>query len=233
MTSAGRPGRGPVWSWTEPEPTQPRAPLSRAAIVAAAIRRADAEGLDAVTIRGVAALLRARPMSLYKHIGSKEDLLDLMFDELVGLVLEGGALPEHWRAAIEVVAARKRRLALAHPWLVVLYGRRPLVGPSTLAQLEQSVVALRGLTTDLATAVRVVNAVDDYTMGHVTRELTFGAARSEQWQNAVRPYLRQVAASGHYPVLGPLLTDPVPDDAEDTFTSGLAWLLDGIEARLG
>ena len=219
----------PVWSRPEPEQRTPRPPLSRAAIVTAAIGLADAEGLDAVSIRRVAALLDARPMTLYSYIGSKEDLLDLMFDELVGQVTDGDALPaDDWRAALMTVASRKRRLCLAHPWVVTLYGRRPRVGPHTLLQLERSVVALRPLTTDLATAVRVVNAVDDYTMGHVSRELTFGAGVTAEWQAAMRPYLQGLADSGRYPALAPLLTAPLPDDADETFALGLTWLLDGI-----
>ncbi len=230
MTSTPPRERGPVWSRPEPER---RAPLDRTGIVSAAMRLADSEGLDAVSIRRVAAVLDARPMSLYSYIGSKEDLFDLMFDELAGEVLKGDPLPPAWRRAMVVVAGRKRQLCLAHPWAISLYGRRPRVGPHVLMQLERSVVALRPLTTDVAVAVQVVNAVDDYTMGHVTRELTFGTAAAGEWQDTMRPYLRDLAESGRYPVLAPLLAAPAGDDGDATFLAGLAWLLDGIGARLG
>jgi AcrR family transcriptional regulator len=230
MTSTPARKSGPVWSRPEPER---RAPLDRARIVAAATGLADAEGLDAVSIRRVAAVLGARPMSLYNYIGSKEDLLDLMFDELAGEVLKGGPLPPGWREAMTVVAGRKRQLCLAHPWAIRLYGRRPRVGPHVLMQLERSVVALRPLTTDLADAVQIVNAVDDYTMGHVTRELTFGGSVAGEWEETMRPYLRGLVESGRYPVLAPLLVAPVSDDGDATFAAGLAWFLDGIGARFG
>jgi AcrR family transcriptional regulator len=223
MTSSPAP---PVWSRPEPE----RKPsLSREAIVAAAMRLADSEGIDAVSIRRVAAELDARPMSFYKHLGSKDDLLDLMFDELAGKVL-GEPLPEDWREAMTVVAGRKRRLSLAHPWAITLYGRRPSVGPNVLRQLEQSVLALRPLTADLDRALRVVYAIDDYTMGHVTRELTFLVAAAGEWQRAVRPYLDRLAASGQFPALMPALGRPPAADGAESFAEGLAWLLDGIEA---
>src|SRR4051794_27652562 len=112
MTSTPRPVP-PVWSRLPPE-RPPR--LTREVIVEAGLRLADAEGLDAVSIRRVAAVLDARPMTLYSHIDRKEDLLDLMFDRLAGTVLEGEPLPSGWRDALVVIASRKRRVCLAHPW---------------------------------------------------------------------------------------------------------------------
>jgi AcrR family transcriptional regulator len=227
MTSTSRPDPSPVWSRPPPE-RRPR--LTREAIVAAGLRLADAEGLDAVSIRRVAAVLGARPMTLYGHIERKDDLLDLMFDELAGTVLEGEPLPPGWREALVVIATRKRRLCLAHPWAVDLYARRPRVGPNSVLQLERSIIALRPLTADLVQAVRVVNAVDDYTMGHVTRELTYDAGGAADWNRAMRPYLAGLAASGQYPALAPLLAEPLQEDGDATFATGLGWLLDGIAA---
>ena len=226
----------PVWSRPEPEQRTPKPPLNRASIVAAAIGLADAEGLDAVSIRRVAAILEARPMTLYRYIGSKEDLLDLMFDELVGRVMNeppmlerNSRLPEDWQRSVVWFAVRKRRLCLTHPWVVTLYGRRPLVGPNTLELLERSIVWLRPLTTDTRKAIYVINAVDDYTMGHVSRELAFGAQASAEWQAAMRPYLAGLADSGRFPNLAEVLRAPAENDADYTFELGLDWLLDGIK----
>ena len=198
--------------------------------MAAGLRVADADGLDAVSIRRVAAALGARPMTLYSHIERKEDLLDLMFDDLAGTVLEGDPLPSGWRDALTVVATRKRRVCLTHPWAVTLYARRPRVGPNSVMQLELAIRALRPLTADLVQATRVVNAVDDYTMGHVTREIIYDAGGDADWSRAMQPYLTSLAESGRYPTLTPLLVEPVRDDSETTFVTGLRWLLDGIAA---
>ena len=224
MTSAPQPA-SPVWSRLQAE-RPPR--LTRDLIVEAGLRLADAEGLDAVSIRRVAAMLGSRPMTLYSHIDRKEDLLDLMFDQLAGTVLEGDPLPSGWRDALVVVASRKRRLCLAHPWAIALYARRPRVGPNSVMQLERSVVALRPLTGDLVLAMRVVNAVDDYTMGHASRELVYDAGGDADWVQAMQPYLTGLADSGQYPALAPLLAHPVRDDGDETFVTGLRWLLDGI-----
>jgi AcrR family transcriptional regulator len=215
----------PVWSRL---PVERRPRLTREVVVDAGLRVADAEGLDAVSIRRVAALLNSPPMTLYGHIERKEDLLDLMFDQLAGTVLEGDPLPSGWRDALLVIASRKRRVCLAHPWAVALYARRPRVGPNSVMQLERSITALRPLTVDLRQATRVVNAVDDYTMGHVTRELVYDAGGAADWSQAMRPYLTSLAESGRYPALAPLLADPLEDDNDATFVTGLRWLLDGI-----
>src|SRR5262249_56141365 len=83
---AGQQAPGPGLIWIRPEPEQPKRP-TRDDIVAAAIDLADADGLQAVSIRRVAATLHTRPMGLYSHIARKDDLLDLMLDRALGEVL--------------------------------------------------------------------------------------------------------------------------------------------------
>lgn len=198
-----------------------RPALTREGIVAAAIGVADSDGLDALSMRRVAADLDARVMTLYSHVASKDDLLDLMFDALAGeAVLDD--VPAGWRPALVELAGRKRRLCLAHPWMVTLFSLRPRAGPNSLRQLDRAMAAVADLTADPAAAAAVVSAVDDYTLGHVTRELTY---RDDA---ALRPYLRELADSGDYPTLAPLLLEPVPPDHDATFALGLAWLLDGL-----
>ena len=141
--------RVPVWARDD---TRRRTSLSREAIVAAAVAIADAEGLDAVSIRRVAADLHARAMSLYTYIERKEDLLDLMADEVAAETLVPGELPADWREATLAIARRERQTTLRHPWLVDLVTRRSAlgrVGPNMLRHSEQSIAALAGLDADL------------------------------------------------------------------------------------
>jgi AcrR family transcriptional regulator len=224
---------GPVWARTPPR----REALTRAAIVAAASRIADAEGLAAVSIRRVASELGAGTMSLYTHVASKDDLLDLMFDELIGEARPTGPPQPNWRAALTEIARRKRALCLRHPWAVLLYGRRPLLGPNAMRLFEQTLAAMRDLRTDPATAWQVICAVDDYTLGFVQRETVFGEAARKQgsalddWEATIDPYLRQVTESGEFPLLR-ALRPVIGRTDERSFEQGLDWLLDGIEARL-
>jgi AcrR family transcriptional regulator len=225
-------GRVPVWARDD---NRRRTALSREAIVAAAVAIADAEGLDAVSIRRVAADLNARAMSLYTYIERKEDLLDLMADEVAAETLVPGELPLDWREATLAVARRERQTTLRHPWLVELVTRRSMlgrVGPNMLRHGDQSIAALAGLRADLAWKWRLMTAVADYGTGFAVREVRERDAARTGQSELLQPYLRQLVACGDYPHLAAML-DFGPPDSDDNFERGLRWLLDGFAQELG
>jgi AcrR family transcriptional regulator len=212
--------------------------LSREAIVEAALRIADADGLSAVSIRRVAAELGARTMSLYSHIDSKDDLLDLMTEQVLEELLIKGDLPAGWREAITMIARREREISLRHPWLVELANHRSavVIGPNGLRHLDQSVAALAPLKLKPLDAWRIIAAVDDYMLGYVTREVRerdlprrHGVSAAEL-EAFAQPYLQELIDSGEFVNVTPLLTDGVPA-AGDSFEYGLTLILDGIERR--
>ena len=216
--------------------------------MAAAIAIADAEGLAAVSIRRVAAELGARTMSLYTYIARKDDLLDLMADEVAGEVYVDGGLPDDWREAIRRIAHREREVALRHPWMVDLLGRGAHAGPKGLRHVEQTLAALDSLRVGTADTWRIIAAFDAYSRGFVVRDVaqreasrratSSGGAQDEFAQ----PYFRQLLDGGDYPRLASLIENrPMPagaqdgdgppaDDAAD-FDRGLSWLLAGIAAE--
>ncbi|MBC6469939.1 TetR/AcrR family transcriptional regulator [Actinomadura alba] len=222
--------------WARPTGDRRRSALTQEAVVAAAITLADREGLAAVSIRRVAAELGARTMSLYSYIESKEDLLDLMFDEANREVLIEDGLPGDWRAAIILIAQRTRAVLLRHPWMVEVAGRRPQVGPNGLRHVEQSLAALDPLRLDPPAGALICAAVDDYLLGHVIREVMTGGGADRGAAEAARsstlPYLQRMARSGEFPRLAPLLDAGMPQVGE-TFDQGLEWLLDGIARSHG
>jgi AcrR family transcriptional regulator len=232
VTSA--PPRGSVWARF---PRERRSGLTREAIVAAAIAIADADGADAVSIRRVAAELGSRAMSLYTYIDRKEDLLDLMVDEVAAEVIIHEPLPADWRAAIMTIASREREVAARHPWIVDYIGRSPSIGPNALRHVEQSLAAVRPLGVDGRSAWRIVAAVDHYTRGYVISEALerrtprrhgFTDFPDAQRQLLMQPHFLRMIESGQLPNLAPVLKDGPPAD-DDAFERGLAWLLDGIE----
>nr|BFE30981.1 TetR/AcrR family transcriptional regulator C-terminal domain-containing protein [Actinomadura rugatobispora] len=202
-----------------------RRKLSREALVATAIEIADAEGLEAVSIRRIAGELNVRAMSLYTHIERKEDLLDLMFDEVAGELVIEDPLPDDWREAISAIARRERDTLLRHPWMVDLAARRPQVGPNALKHGEQSLAALSRLDVGMKDASKIVMAVDHYMTGYFVR------ARMLRERGGEQPYMRDMLATGRFPHLERAFKEGAED--QEPFEQGLTWLLDGIAREYG
>lgn len=222
--------------WDRPEPPGRPAPLDRERIVAAAVALADAGGLEAVSLRKVAARLDAGPMRLYGYIGTKEELFDLMMDEVYAEILPEEP-PGDWREALRGLAHRTRQAALRHEWLADLLGGRPALGPNAMAVSESTLAALDGLA-GIDTVARAVETVSAYSTGAIRREIAnLRAERAtglskDDWQRASGPHLTRMLATGRFPALAKLVHDGTHIDAETTFTTGLDWVLDAVAAKL-
>ena len=209
------------------------APLSRERIVRAAIRLADADGLEAVSLRKVAAALDVGPMRLYGYLATKEELLDLMVDAVYADIRPAG---NDWREVLRSLAETTRQAAHQHEWIADLIGGRPQLGPHALAMGETVVAAMGGI--DVDNIMPVVAAVNAYVIGAVRREITERRAEratgmdKEQWQAAFGPYLMRTFATGRFPALAAVVHDGAHLDADETFRIGLNFLLDGIEASI-
>ena len=221
--------------WTRP-PAEKRERPTREAIVAAATGLADTHGLDAVSIRRVAAALQTRPMDLYRYFARKDELIDLMVDEVItGAVLD--ELPRDWRDALTAIARALRAVCLTHPWMVTAAGQQALLGPNVMRHVEQSLEATVALGFDQTKRLAIWRAVDSYTMGHAQirpgRDHSEGNAAPDPGRAAaVEAYLQDLAGSGSFPNLAAsgavgLLHS---DHDELTFETGLNWLLTGIAA---
>lgn len=131
----------------------PRARLSTGAVVEVAVRTADAEGLEAVTVRRLAAELGTSTMSVYTHVTSRDDLLVLMADGV-----RAAALPEHgtgatgavrdWEEGVRALAADELALLAAHPWLLDVSDERVALGPGTIATYDRQLAVLLPLGLD-------------------------------------------------------------------------------------
>ncbi|GAA2807566.1 TetR/AcrR family transcriptional regulator C-terminal domain-containing protein [Kitasatospora sp. CM 4170] len=222
-----------VWERPEPLDRPSPAPLSRDGIVRASIRLADADGLEAVSLRKVAAALNVGPMRLYGYIATKDELLDLMVDAVHAEIRPTG---DGWREALCSLAEATRHAVHRHEWFADLIGGRPQLGPHTLASGEAVVAAMGGV--DLDAAVPAIAAVNAYVIGAVRREITERRAEratgmdKRQWQATFGPYLERTFATGRFPALARVVRDGPHLDADQTFRAGLDLLLDGIEARI-
>jgi len=143
----------PPWQRAPDRPSRRRRdPISRDAIVTAAIGLLDREGLAALSMRKLAEELGTGAATLYWHVGSKDGLLDLVMDEIIGEGKVPDPDPPRWREQLKQIARDQRAASLRHPWIVrVSIGRIPM-GPNALRYSERILAILRagGLPPHLA-----------------------------------------------------------------------------------
>lgn len=229
--------------WTRPAPGARRPKLSREQIAQAALAIADSEGFAEVSMRRVAAELDVGTMTLYYYVRTKDELLSLMDDALMGeVVLPPERLPRGWRAALTAIARISRDVFVRHPWaLISMQGARG--GPNGMRHLEQSLAAVADAPLDVRGKFALLAMVDDYVFGHVLRS-------TEAWTHpmdhktltTLTQFFEEQLATGEYPNLAAVLGG---DDiigvfmkiaqwmsGDERFEAGLAALLDGMEHQM-
>lgn len=214
---------------------------SREQVTQAAVRIADAEGVDAATMRRIAGELGTGAMSLYRYVPRRDDLFDLMIDMAMSEV----DLPEKpsgdWRADLSLVAHQTRVAGQRHPWLSGLLSGRPTLGPQLLRVHEFALGALDGLGLDIDEITSFVGMVDDYVHSAIRREIGWleEARRTgldpERWKrDYIGPYVRQIVASGAYPLFSRSVLESRTAHlaAAERFQHGLDRVLNGIGAQI-
>lgn len=203
-------------------------PHSRSAalaeLVSTALTIADEAGLDAVSIRSVAARTGRRPMSIYTHVASKDDLLALMFDDISAELLVPGPLPADGRELLRRIAQRAFDAYLAHPWMLHAFGRRPASGPNQLRRAEQSATAVKALGIEQASAWTALSIVHEWTMGHALHAVTL------REDVALGNHLASASAAD-YPNAARALEPGRDHSDQRAFNEALETVLDGIEHR--
>ncbi|APY90367.1 TetR family transcriptional regulator [Streptomyces alfalfae] len=228
--------------WTRPRRIQ-REHLTREQIVAAAIELLDLEGLEALSMRKLGARLNAAATSLYRHVANKDELIELVVDEVYG-ELEAPLVADraHWRTAVTRSAADLRAMTLRHPWIAPELGQVGLVhiGPNAmrmssglLAQFEAA-----GFTAD--EKGRAAGTLVAYVIGIATSEAAYLSqiARSgktePEWVAGLRSAFDEVSQEHQRLREGSSARqDAHPQQIrDDDFAYGLARVLDGLAARL-
>jgi AcrR family transcriptional regulator len=207
-SSAGDPAKTLELLWRDSAATPGRGPrqgLSVTAVVVAATSIADAEGLDAVTIRRVADQLGVAAMTLYTYVPGKAELLDLMLDAAYAQMPLADTAGRPWPERLATVAEENRALFEAHPWAATVSTTRPPLGPGLMAKYEHELSALEGL--DLGDVE--MDASLTYLLGFVQScALAAESARAtehesamddQQWWAANAPLLARVFDEHTYP----------------------------------
>lgn len=192
---------------------------TRDQVLAAAVTVADAEGLEAVTMRRIATEIGAGAMSLYTYVPDREHLIDLMVDRVAGEPAPP-AVTGDWRADLLALSVMQRELMLAHPWLPYVLAGRRLTGRNLLGFLEHGLRALEPAGLPGMTKMTLLGLLTGFVASYVTSELAEGSAEESAAD------IIAVVTSGDFPMLAAALGEggnQVPD-----FPRIADWMITGL-----
>lgn len=233
-----------LWGLSEPGRRGPKPRYSVDQVVEAAVAVADAEGLQAISVRRIAQELGVSPMSVYTYVPSKAELVGLMFDRILGEV--DGPPPEGqgWREALTFVACERWRLTERHPWMLDLALHRPPLGPNLVARHEIALRILDATGLDDLTKDLVIDVLHSFLVGALLEAREAREAErvsgitDEQWFAMAEPALTAQLDADKYPHVLRLgeawrkADKAVFADALWRFKFGLGVVLDGIGALI-
>ncbi|WP_414942603.1 TetR/AcrR family transcriptional regulator [Amycolatopsis sp. cmx-11-51] len=226
--------------WARPPKRKREQPsLNREQIVSAAIKLLDAEGIDALSMRKLGIRLDVAAASMYTHVASKDELVELVVDEIYGEV----ALPESgpWRAAATRFARDLRSVFLRHPWIGSLLGEAGVayLGPNVLRLSEAALALFEDAGFSLDDADLAFNTIMAFVVGRATSEAAWlttlkRSGQSEQeWKDRLWPAAEQAVQD--HPRLKKLYAaqrERKPGETNDSdFERGLSCVLDGLAAN--
>jgi AcrR family transcriptional regulator len=199
-------------------------------VLRAAIRLADRDGIEALSMRKLGQELRVDAMALYRHVQSKDDMLDGVVEVIVGEI-ERPQPGEDWKGALRQQAMAARRVMLRHPWARQVLEERGTSGPAALAHIEAVLATILGAGFSIEIAHHALHVLDSRIFGFnqalfedsgpadPSPEVAAAMARAL----AGYPRISELAQSvSHEGVLG-----RCDDDVE--FAFGLDLILDGLE----
>ncbi|SEF53498.1 DNA-binding transcriptional regulator, AcrR family [Nonomuraea solani] len=219
------------------EPRKATSPgRSREEIVRAALELLDEEGLAGLSMRKLGAKLRAGATSLYWYVANKDELLELVYDEIWGEM----TVPDHeevgWRDAAAALAYSMRQVIVRHPWAAEFVGRLPALGPNALWVANElrkmfKAAGFTGLDTDYAIATLTA-----YVYGMTIPEIAWNKSTGGHVYDADEMRAAVAKAAAPFPEMLESVDMATYDDPkavrEIAFDFGLVSVLDGLERRL-
>jgi AcrR family transcriptional regulator len=238
------PGLDLLWGRRERGRRGPRPGLSIDTIVEAAVRLADAEDLDAVSMARVAEKLGFTTMSLYRYVTSKDELLQLMWNAstqgIAQLVLDG----DGWRPRLRRWVIAQREAIDRHPWITQMPMAAPPLAPNSLAFVERGLETLDGTGLADADKLRLIGLLSSYTLSEA--RMAHDAARAGAQAAAegnpapawsYEALLRELVDEQTYPRLYRIAWsarapgDPSTEERRE-FLFGIDRILDGIQTLI-
>ncbi|GII89777.1 TetR/AcrR family transcriptional regulator [Sinosporangium siamense] len=213
--------------------------LSREQIVRAAVEILDNEGIDALSMRRLGAKLGAGATSIYWHVATKSDLLDLATDEILGEI----EIPEEgdWQLRAGIVAYNLRTTLMRHRWAPGLMTTRPNIGPHAMDLTEQVLSIFLGAGFSPVDASMANSTITGYVLGLTVGDAAWDEVMAasntaeQDWLDKMVPFLQQMMADRPTLKAVYLGTRGSMDSrmaAAVRFEFGLQCILDGLAARL-
>ncbi|WP_049571769.1 TetR/AcrR family transcriptional regulator [Nonomuraea sp. SBT364] len=229
-----------IWMRPERPAYGPKPAYSRAQITDAAIRIADADGLEAATMRRIAAEIGTGAMSLYRYVPSRDDLVELIADRLQGEIDLEGVPSGDWRADLTRYADGVRGMWLRHPWIATVHRALPSYGPNQLLVIERVMGALDAHVS-IDENLGLMSLLTGYVESAVREEIGWAdevrrSGLSEpEWMVRSAPRVEQLIKSGDYPIFAKIVAQARrPHQSRDEqFRHGLQRVLDCIDAAIG
>ncbi|HEY3503440.1 MAG TPA: TetR/AcrR family transcriptional regulator C-terminal domain-containing protein [Actinocatenispora sp.] len=216
--------------------------LSIERIVAAAVEISDAEGVEGLSMRRVAARLDAGAMSLYRYVRHRDELVDLMVDALFSARPLPEPGPDGWRARLQLSARYEWSIYLEHPWVAALVASttRPPIAPHLMAYTDWRIRAIQAEGISLPAMASVAIMVSTFIQGAaLTLAQEVRASRDSghdrrQWLAERRPAITAALRDHHLPMIAQFDADSLAaSEPQAIFEFGLPRILDGIAAMLG
>ncbi|WP_329080163.1 TetR/AcrR family transcriptional regulator [Streptosporangium sp. NBC_01469] len=242
-----------LWRTTRSKETRPgpKPGLSVDLIVDTAVAIADEEGMAALSMRAVGERLGRTAMALYTYVPSKSELVDLMYDRALAELSARHDLEAGWRAAVTSWAEETWEFYVRHPWVLQVSQARPVLGPNEYVMIEEAMRILRETGLEAGVLRHVAGTLFCFvrgaaqTVAESRQAPAVTGVSDEEWWYARSALLAEVAPDfcERFPTLTWLdgegayqsQDETVPyleQEGRDTFTVGLAVLLDGIEATV-
>jgi AcrR family transcriptional regulator len=202
--------------------------LTRARVLQAALALADEAGIDALTMRSTSERLGSEPMSLYRHVRNKEDMLDGLIDLVFGEV-ELPRSTSDWKRAMRQRAIAVRKVLSRHPWALALVESRVQPGPENLRHHDWVLGVLRRAGFSGALATHAYNTLDSYIYGFVLQERNLPFKNAAELAEIGPMMLRQIPADV-YPNLRAIAEELIAArfDYGKEFEYGLDLILDAL-----
>ncbi|HWV47848.1 MAG TPA: TetR/AcrR family transcriptional regulator [Microbacterium sp.] len=212
----------------------PKREMSVERIVEAAVELADADGIGAVSMAAVAAKLGFTPMSLYRYVSAKDDLLLLMQEEATGLPPESHREQEGWRNRLRALFEAQVLIYLRHPWILALPITGSPITPNSSAWIDAGLESLADTplaeSERLAVALAMTGQARWYGMvlaGYSEQARATGLTADEVSARESALFDRVISAE-EYPHLRRAIDAGVFVDQQDPFRFATERLLDGI-----